>query len=198
MIKQVYSRRFKKNVYRLDTRLTHGIRFRRFFLRRCDAEAVAYKIKHDATTRRFGLSVALDRPLLSELAKRYSDDIQNSRERTRAKRVLADFCGLLALGLCVDEVTKADCKRYIEKRIRDGLKPQSIDRELNIIVAMFNQAENYFPALEQWRPPRIPRPKIIDGRRERVWAEDEIESVLGELFAPKQDGEQVQAAIARY
>ena len=50
MIKQVYSRRLKKNVYRLDTHLTHGIRFRKFFLRRCDAEA-AYKIKHDATTR---------------------------------------------------------------------------------------------------------------------------------------------------
>ena len=89
MIKQVYSRRLKKNVYRLDTRLTHGIRFRRFFLKRSDAEAVAYKIKHDATTRRFGLSVALDRPMMSELAERYADDIQNSRERQRAKRVLA-------------------------------------------------------------------------------------------------------------
>jgi hypothetical protein len=99
VIKQVYSRRLKKNVDRLDTRLAHGIRFRKFFLRRCDAEAVAYKIKHDATTRRFGLSVALDRPMPSELAKRYSDDVPNSREQTRAKRVLADFCGLLTAGL---------------------------------------------------------------------------------------------------
>jgi hypothetical protein len=198
MIKQVYSRRLKKNVYRLDTRLSHGIRFRRFFLKRSDAEAVAYKIKHDATTRRFGLSVALDRPLVSELAARYSDDMQNSRERQRAKRVLADFCKLLTTGLCVDEVTKADCKRYIDKRMRDELKPQSIDRELNIIVAMFNQAENYFPALDQWRPPRIPRPKIIVGRRERTWSEHEIKVVLGELFAPKREDENVQCAIARY
>ena len=158
MIKQVYSRRLKRNVYRLDTRLSNGIRFRKSFLKRSDAEAVAYKIKHDATTRRFGLSVTLDRPILSELAKRYADDIQNSRERTRAKRVLADFCKLLLPDLCVDEVTKADCKKYIDKRKRDGLKPQSINRELNIIVAMFILAENYFPALEQWRPPRIPRP----------------------------------------
>jgi integrase len=198
MIKQVYSRRLKKNVYRLDTRLTHGIRFRRFFLKRSDAEAVAYKIKHDATTRRFGLSVALDRPMMSELAERYADDIQNPRERQRAKRVLADFCKLLTPGLCVDEVTKADCKRYIDKRMRDELKPQSIDRELNIVVAMFNQAENYFPALDQWRPPRIPRPKIIDGRRERTWSEHEIKVVLGELFAAKREDENVQSAIARY
>jgi hypothetical protein len=102
-------------VYRLDTRLSHGIRFRRFFLKPSDAEAVAYKIKHDATTRRVGLSVALDHPMMSELAERYADDIQNSRERQRAKRVLADFCKLLTPGLCVDEVTKADCKRYIDK-----------------------------------------------------------------------------------
>src|SRR5258705_13926634 len=88
------------------------------------AEAVAYKINHDATTRRFGLSVALDRPLLSELAKRYVDAIPNSREQTRAKRGLADFCGLLASGLCVDEVTKPDCKKYIDKRRRDDLKQQ--------------------------------------------------------------------------
>jgi len=74
--------------------------------------------------------------------------------------------------------------------MRDELKPQSIDRELNIIVAMFNQAENYFPALDQWRPPRIPRPKIIDGRRERTWSEHEIKVVLGELFAPKREDEQ--------
>ena len=146
MIKQVYSQRLKRNVYRLDTRLSNGIRFRKFFLKRSDAEAVAYKIKHDASTRRFGLSITLDRPILSELARRYADDIQNSRERTRAKRVLADFCKLLVPDLCVDEVTKADCKKYIDKRKHDGLKPQSIDRELNIIVAMFNQAENYFPA----------------------------------------------------
>lgn len=197
MIKQVYSRRHKKNVYRLDTRV-NGVRFRKFFFRRGDAEAVAYKISHDSTMRRFGLAIPLDRPLLADLVERYVDDIQNRRERTRSKRVLADFCNLLTSGLCVDEITKADCKKYIDKRTRDGLKPQSIDRELNIIVAMFNQAENYFPALEQWRPPRIPRPKILDGRRERVWSEHEIKVILGELYAPRREDENVQAAIARY
>jgi integrase len=198
MIKQVYSRRLKRKVYRLDATPVSGKRFRKFFLRRSDAEAVAYKLKHDAITRRFGLPVSSERPTLSDLASKYVDDIRNPRERARARRVLTCFCELLISGLCVDEVTKADAKQYIDKRTRDGLKPQSIDRELNIVVAMFNQAENYFPALEQWRPPRIPRPKIIDGRRERVWSEHEIKAILEELFAPKGDAEQVQAAFARY
>jgi integrase len=198
MIKQVYSRRLKRKVFRLDATPANGKRFRKFFLRRSDAEAVAYKLKHDGITRRFGLPVTSERPLLSDLANKYIDDIANSRERTRARRVLTTFCELLFDGLCVDEVTKADCKKYIDKRAGAGLKPQSIDRELNIIVAMFNQSGNYFPALEQWRPPRMPRPKILEGRRERVWSEDEIKAVLNELFAPKREDEQVQAAFARY
>jgi integrase len=198
MITQVYSRRLKKNVYRLDVRLSTGQRIRKFFLKRGEAEAVAYKIKHDSVARRFGLPTALDRPTLLELCKRYQDDIQNRREKTRTTRVLSYLRDLVPAGACVDEITKADCKKYIDKRTRDSLKPQSIDRELNIIVAMFNQAENYFPALEQWRPPRVPRPKIIDGRRERIWSEHEIKGVLGELYAPKREDENVQAAIARY
>ena len=196
MIKQVYSRRLKRKVFRLDATPANGKRFRKFFLKRSDAEAFAYKLKHDAITRRFGLPVAADRPTLLELSNKYADDIPNRNEQTRARRVFKAFRELLIPGLCVDEVTKADCKKYIDKRLRDGLKPQSIDRELNIIVAMFNQAENYFPALEQWRPPRIPRPKILDGRRERVWSEHEISAILNELFAPKRDDEQVQAAFA--
>jgi hypothetical protein len=37
-----------------------------------------------------------------------------------------------------------------------------------------------------------------DGRRERTWSEHEIKVILGQLFAPKRDDEQVQSAIARY
>src|SRR5688572_21611255 len=185
MITQVYSRRLKKNVYRLDVRLSTGQRIRKFFLKRGEAEAVAYKIKHDSVARRFGLPVTVDRSTLLELSERYIADIQNRREKARTTRVLSYLRDLVPAGICVDEITKADCKKYIDKRTRDGLKPQSIDRELNIIVAMFNQAENYFPALEQWRPPRIPRPKILDGRRERTWSEHEIKVILGQLFAPK-------------
>lgn len=52
--------------------------------------------------------------------------------------------------------------------------------------------------MDQLRPPRVPRPKIIDGRRERTWSEHEIKEVLPELFTPKRENENVQSAIARY
>jgi integrase len=197
MIKQVYSRRLKRRIYRLDAR-TQGKRIRKFFLKRADAEAIAYKFRYDTIMKPFGLPTTLERPLLSDLCAKLEADITNKREKTRTARVLADFCSLLSFGVFVDEMTKADCKKYIDKRVRDGVKPQTIDRELNIIVAMFNQADNYFPALEQWHPPRIPRPKTSDGRRERVWSENEIRVILGDLLAPKRDDESAESAVARY
>lgn len=197
MIKSVYSRRLKRTVYRLDAR-TRGKRIRKFFLKRTDAEAVAYKFRYDAIVKPFGLPTTLERPLLSDLCAKLVVDITNKREKTRTARVLTEFCSLLLTSIFVDEVTKADCKKYVDKRVRDGVKAQTIDRELNIIVAMFNQADNYFPALEQWHPPRMPRPKVRDGRRERIWSEHEIRVILGDLLAPKRDDESTESADARY
>lgn len=197
MIKQVYSKRLKGKVYRLDARPSHGKRFRKFFLRRSDAEAVAYKLKHDAIMGPFGLPTLLDRPLLCDLAKRFTGDIRNPREH-KSYTLLSDFWQLLTPNTCVDEVKRADGKRYIDKRLMDGLKPQTVDRELNIIAAMLNKGDTYFPQLDQWRFPRLPRPKIVDGRRERVWSEHEIKVILGELFAPKLENELIRSAIARY
>src|ERR1044072_4241249 len=126
MIKQVYSRRLKRSVYRLDAR-TQGKRIRKFFLKRADAEAVAYKFRYDAIVKPFGLPTTLERPLLSDLCAKLVADITNRREKTRTARVLAEFCSLLSTNIFVDEVTKADCKKYIDKRVRDGVKPQTID-----------------------------------------------------------------------
>jgi integrase len=197
MIKSVFSKRHKGRVYRLDATV-NGKRFRRFFLKKADAEAVAYKIKHDAIARRYGLPVTAERPFLSALIKKRLAAITNPPEHSRATRVLDGFARLLPSSYCVDEVTKADVQKYVDKRRDDGLKAQSIDRELNIIGAMFNSIDNYYPQLEQWRPPRMPRPKVLGGRRERIWTEHEIKAVLGELFAPRRDGEQLQSAVARF
>lgn len=112
--------------------------------------------------------------------------------------MLNDLVSLLPTAICVDELTKASIQVYVEKRQRDGLKAQSINRELNIINPMLNQVDLYYPALEQWRPPRMPRPKVVGGRRERIWSDTEIKLVLGELYSPKRDDEQILTTHARY
>lgn len=197
MIKVKFSKRHKCKVYRLDATV-NGVRFRRFFLKKSEAEAVAYKIKHDAIARRYGLPVMAERPLLSELVEKRLKVLEGSKEETRATRVLNDLVALMPQGYCVDELTKADIQRYVDKRRADRLKAQSIDRELNIIGAMLNQIDSFYPSLEQWRPPRLPRPKIIGGRRERIWTDSEREAILDELCAPRRKGEQAQSYHARY
>ena len=39
----------------------------------------------------------------------------------------------------------------------------------------------------------MPRPKILGGKRDRVWSDHEIKSVLGELYAPRRGDEQQQS-----
>jgi len=197
MITPYFSVRYRRRRYRLDITLRSGKRIRRSFDKKSDAEAVAYKYRHDDTARRYDLPLASERPFLSDLIEKRLGALTGA-EKTRATRVLTDLAGLLPQGICVDEVTKAAIQKYVEKRFNDGLKAQSIDRELNIIAATFNGADLYYAELEQWRPPRIPRPKIIGGRRERIWSVDEIKRVLGELYTPRRDGEQWQSANARH
>lgn len=197
MIKTMFSKRHKGKVYRLDAKV-NGKRFRRFFFKKSEAEAVAYKIKHDEVARRYGLPVLAERPLLSDLSTKRLASIASHDEHTRATRVLSNLVALVPAGYCVDELTKADIQKYVDKRRVEGLKPQSINRELHIVNSMLSQIDIHYPQLEQWRPPKMPVQKELTGRRERLWEPNEVDAVLAELFGPKRDGEQSQAILARY
>ena len=197
MITPYFSKRYKRRKYLLDITLRNGKRIRHSFDKKSDAEAVAFKYKHDDVARRYGLPTAAEQPFLCDLIEKRLTAYQ-SAEHTRAERVFKLLQSLLPRGICVDEVTKAAIQKYVEKRFDDGLKAQSIDRELNLINAMFNSVDLYFPQLEQWRPPKMPRPKIVGGRRERIWSDHEIKVVLGELYAPRRESEQYQTAEARH
>lgn len=196
MIKQVYSTKMRRKVYRLDARF-NGKRIRRNFLTRADAESVAYKLQHDRTLRRYGIRQVGDSPCLDELIARRCGVITNKRERTRATRVLNSLVSLLPHGIRVDQVTTSDLQRYVEMRIKDGLAPQSVNRELNIISACLHSARTFYSQLEQWLAPRIPRPKKRNQRRERYITEAEQEKILTWLYAAQREGEDPQAVPAR-
>lgn len=197
VITPYFSKRYGKRRYLLDVTLRSGQRIRHSFDKKSDAEAVQVKYKHDDVSRRYGLPTAAEQPFLSDLIEKRLTAYKGA-ELTRTTRVFAGLARVLPDGICVVEVSKAGIQKYVEKRFDDGLKAQSIDRELNPIAAMFNSVDLYFPQLEQWRPPKMPRPKIVGGRRERIWSDHEIKVVLGELYAPRRDGEQLQSAVARH
>lgn len=196
MITPYFSVRYKRTRYRLDLTLRSGDRIRRSFDKKSDAQRVELKLRADDLSRRYGLPASEDRPFLSDLIEKRLTAYSGA-ELTRATRVLNGLATILPAGICVDEVNKAAIQKYVERRFDDGLKAQSIDRELNLIAAMFNSVDLYFPSLEQWRPPRMPRPKILGGRRERIWSRGEIDAVLSELYTARRESEQRQSHIAR-
>lgn len=51
MIRTTFSKRHKRKMYLLDIWLPNGKRFRKSFYKKDEAEAVAFKVKHDATVK---------------------------------------------------------------------------------------------------------------------------------------------------
>lgn len=209
-IKKFYSLREKKHwkydaklkqhwSWGYDIRLAGGKRVRESgFSSESDAIAAVGKIRAGEKDKKFGFIPEAARPSLQQLIDKHLTTILNPREKVRSRRVLSDFIGQLKQPqIKVNDVTTAGVLLYVEKRRRDVLKPQSIDRELNIIGATLNAAQNYYPQLAQWAPPRMPRPKKSKARRERIITDGEKVALLEYLFAPRKEGERSYQAAAR-
>jgi hypothetical protein len=71
-------------------------------------------------------------------------------------------------------------RRSKEKTIqRDVLVSEStVDREMTEISSMLKLAGEYFPALEDYQPPKIPRLRLSDNRRTRTISDDEMYRLL--------------------
>src|SRR5688572_23433630 len=148
MIKPIYSPKHKKKVYRVDVRVNKK-RIRATLFTKSDAEQVEYKLKHDASLKKFGIKSVGQSPALSDLFFRRCAVIDNRRERTRARRVLTYVENLVPHGIAVDQLSTSDLQRFVEKRREDGLSDESIRRELNIVSAALHQARMFYSQMEQ-------------------------------------------------
>jgi integrase len=133
---------------------------------------------------------------LAELAAAYLAHVPADR-RTRPTRVLTLWQSLLPVGLAVDQVETPHIQQYLDRRLADGLKPSSIDREVNIIAATLHAADLYFAHLRQWKPPRIPRPKYNKKTTRVVITPAQYRALCGWFFAPRDDGEKFVSFHAR-
>jgi integrase len=199
MIKRVYSEKLKKKVWAYDVRIGGQRKRDSGFEKREDAEAAVVKLRQEMKKKRYGLAPEPppSAPAFSELIERRLSSIALKPERVRSKRVLEDFASLLPARIKVSEITTADVRLYVEKRQKENLVPQSINRELNIIAATLNSAASFYPQLEQWVPPKMPRPKQSKRRRERIISSEERNQILDYLLRPRKLGEQLHAYEAR-
>jgi integrase len=168
------------------------------FASRGDAEAAVGRIRRLEKEEKYGFITAGSAPTLGELIEKRLASIRNPRERTRSSRILGDLVAVLPTSMKVVELKSAHLQLFVERRLADGIKPQSVNRELNSVAACLNAARTLFARLDQWVPPRVPRPKCPKGRRERLITSEEVEKLLEYLLAPRQEGERAAAARARH
>jgi len=180
-----------------DIRLPDGRRKREpGFLNKADAEAAVARIRLVEKEARYGFT-APEPVALSDVCAKKVEQTANRREKVRAERVLKYLVEELPANFSVTNLLTSHLQNVVERRTRDGLKPQSIDRELNIISAALQAAPDYFPALKNWTVPKIPRPKHKKARRERVITLEELTRILTWLYSPKRDEETEQRAHDR-
>ena len=209
MIRKFYSKRVRKHwkfdakarlywSHGYDIRLTDGRRVREAgFMTEADAVAAVGRIRQSEKDKKYGFIPEAAKPLLKDYIEKRLASIRNQRERSRSTRILGDLASVLPARIKVTELTSAHIQLFVEKRFGDGLRPQSVSRELNSVAAALNSAAKLYSQLEQWVPPAMPRPKHPKGRRERIFSDEERRKLLEWLFAPKREGERGYQAVAR-
>jgi len=208
MIKKFFSNRARPG-WRFDSRLkkyyswgfdmwlANGHRKRETgFANRADVEATVSRVRQLEKESKYGFVRPVEAPTLEAVCEKKLALTPNKHEHVRAKRVLAGFCRVAEVKKA-NEVRTEHVQRYVDLRKREGLKPQSIVRELNIISATLRLGVVHFPVLADWTVPRILRPKHSKRRRERVISAQEVVKVLTWLYQPQRKDETPERAANR-
>lgn len=157
----------------------------RGFLTKDAAEKTVNQLKEKARNARNGLSPRSNKvPYLVDLFQAKLDTLSGA-ERSRAKRVFNDFLTMSPPRLKVTEIRKAHLKAYELKRTADGVSKATIRRETVPIIAALNAADEFFEALEDYRPPKMPRPKVPKMRKSKTIYLEERKAILGSLLKPR-------------
>jgi integrase len=190
-IKKVYSKRLdektrgkRKYLFKIDV-WVGSERHRASFDTFEQADQVERKLRAAALDRKYGIGYAPQITLGTLVERRLEElRLRNHPRAARHEKVLNSFLALVGADLKVVDLKTQDMREYVNSRLKAGLKPQSVNRELSHISAMLGAAATIFATLEDWTPPRVPREKEPGHGRERVLSEEEIGAILRELDRP--------------
>lgn len=169
--------------YKIDVRVA-GKRIRSSFPTKREAVEFieAAKLRHKQ--KKLGIRAVTRSPRISELFRARIAKIPNHAEQVRAKRIFSMFQDLMLGDPFVTEITRGDLQLFINQR---DAKPETINREMNLLSKAFRSAPELFPKdLEDYEPPKIPRPKFKRKRRERIITEKEKDLILAFLYRPQE------------
>lgn len=171
---------------------------KRGYASRKEAEEVVVEMKRRERNGSLGI-VTADIPYLIELFQKKLNSMEGP-DRARAKRIYTYFLDLLPKHIRVPDLRTAHLQLFVEARQNDVYGPtdkkitnETVRRELVPIVAALNSAYKYFPELDDYQAPRIPRPRIAKGKKERVISPAEQEALFKYFFAQRGQKEAVKA-----
>lgn len=167
--------------YRADFRI-NGKRIReKGFPTVKEAEKFLDSAKLNQKYRKRGLPArATFIPTLKQLFEVRLKQIHNRRESVCATRVFQYFLNLFEPNLKISEVRKSHFQLFINSRLADGVKAETVNREITFISTALRQANELFPEeLEDYEPPHIARARV--GRKKnhkRIITEPEKERIV--------------------
>lgn len=156
----------------------------RGFLNKSDCEQAVENLKRSSKLGRHGITTPERIPFLIDLFQKKLNNIDSVHDRTRAKRVFEYFLGLVPQKFKVDQLRTTHLQKFVDARSQDGVSPQTIHRELVPIVAALKNAYKYFAVLDDYVPPRIPRPRVVKAKKERVIYKHEQDGLFNYFFSP--------------
>ncbi len=185
--------------YRIDVRAGRK-RYRNTFRTKGEAERFINELRSQTVYGKAGLKFAgsdvhrVSKLLAARLAK-----ITDHSEKTRAIRVFAYFEGLLDHDLPVTAVKTMHFRLFINARTEDGVKPETINREMNTLASAFHKAEEMFPReLEGYEAPKIARPTVKKGKRPKhEITEAEAQALIKTIGERQKDREYPQRVQSR-
>jgi integrase len=165
--------------YGFDIWINGARRQERGFFTKQDAEAAVKALRSRGPR-------ASRSPHLIELFQKKLDDMQPGPERSRAKRVFTDFLNCAGdKKIKVIDVKKVHFKTYTTQRMKAGVSAATVRREIVPIAAALNKAGEYFEALEDHRPAKIPWPQVPRARKHKTISAEERAAILNYLLGPR-------------
>lgn len=155
---------------------------------RDELDEIIEVIKKRARARKHGLEIERVVVTIAELvsARKKDYDAQKSGHR-RYLSIIESFRDYLDDDqFAVEHIKTAHVRGFVQslRAKNPKLQASTVNNYLGAICALLHSGERHFPALENWKPPRMPLESMPLTGRERVITEEEQARLFFELRAP--------------
>jgi integrase len=168
--------------YRIDLRI-RGKRIRTAgFPSRKDAEKHVELLKANARNQRHGVA-AVSKITVKQLLDKRLAKLAKRPEKVRGRRVFDMFLEITG-NIPIQEVRRSHFQKFINSRADKS--NDTVIREVAMLSVAFRTASEMFPELDDYQPPKVPRPKRDRRKKTKhVITETEMRAIVGNLQQSK-------------